>query len=85
MEPGTLNEVADHVEHIVKVAGIDHVGWGADYGSLTVHPRGLEDVSRYPWLTAELLRRGWKDEDVKKFLGLNILRVMRQVEQAAVK
>jgi membrane dipeptidase len=85
MEPGTLNEVADHVEHIVKVAGIDHVGLGADYGSLTVHPKGLEDVSRYPWLTAELLRRGWKDEDVKKFLGLNILRVMRQVEQAAVK
>jgi membrane dipeptidase len=85
MEPGTLNEVADHVEHIVKIAGIDHVGWGADYGSLTVHPKGLEDVSRYPYLTAELLRRGWKDEDVKKFLGLNILRVMRQVEQLAVK
>ena len=85
MEPGTLNEVADHVEHIVKVAGIDHVGLGADYGSLTVHPKGLEDVSRYPYLTAELLRRGWKDEDVKKFLGLNILRVMREVERTAAR
>jgi membrane dipeptidase len=83
MEPGTLNEVADHIEHIVKVAGIDHVGWGADYGSLTTHPVGMEDVTRYPYLTAELLRRGWKDEDVKKFLGLNILRVMRAVEKGA--
>ena len=85
LEPGTLSEVADHVEHIAKVAGIDHVGIGADYGSLTTHPVGLEDVSRFPYLTAELLRRGWKDEDVKKFLGLNILRVMRAVEQGAVK
>ena len=85
MEPGTLNEVADHVDHIVKVAGIDHVGIGADFGSLTVHPKGLDDVSRYPWLTAELLRRGWSDENVKKFLGLNILRVMRAVEKAAGK
>ena len=85
LEPGTLSEVADHVEHIVKVAGIDHVGIGADFGSLTTHPVGLEDVSRYPYLTAELLRRGWKDEDVKKFLGLNLLRVMRAVEQEAAK
>jgi membrane dipeptidase len=85
LEPGTLSEVADHVEHIVKIAGIDHVGIGADFGSLTTHPVGLEDVSKYPYLTAELLRRGWKDEDVKKFLGLNLLRVMRAVEQGAEK
>jgi membrane dipeptidase len=85
MEPGTLSEVANHVEHIRKVAGIDHVGLGADYGSLTTHPKGLEDVSRYPYLTAELLRRGWSDEDVKKFLGGNLLRVMRQVEQTAAR
>ena len=83
MEPGTLSEVADHVEHIRKVAGVDHVGLGADYGSLTTHPVGMEDVSRYPYLTAELLRRGWSDEDVKKFLGRNFLRVMREVEQTA--
>jgi membrane dipeptidase len=50
-----------------------------------VHPKGLEDVSRYPYLTAELLRRGWSDDDVKKFLGLNIMRVMREVEKAATK
>jgi len=85
MEPGTLNQVADHVEHIRKVAGVDHVGIGADFGSLTVHPAGLEDVSRYPYLTAELLRRGWSDEDVKKFLGQNMLRVMRAVEQTAAR
>jgi membrane dipeptidase len=83
MEPGTLNEVADHVEHVATIAGHDHVGLGADFGSLTTHPKGLEDVSRYPWLTAELLRRGWSDENVKKFLGLNILRVMRAVEKVA--
>ncbi len=83
MEPGTLNQIADHVEHIRMLAGIDHVGLGADFGSLTVHPRGFDDVTRYPWLTAELLRRGWSDEEVKKFLGLNILRVMRAVEQRA--
>ncbi len=83
IEPGTLREVADHVEHIRKVAGIDHVGLGADFGSLTTHPVGLEDVSRYPYLTAELLRRGWSDADLKKFLGLNMLRVMRTVERAA--
>jgi len=85
MEPGTLREVADHVDHIRKVAGIDHVGLGADYGSLTVHPTGLEDVSRYPYLTAELLRRGWTDADVKKVLGQNLLRVMRSVEQTAAR
>jgi len=81
----TLKEVADHVEYIRKVAGVDHVGIGADYGGLGQHPIGLEDVSRYPYLAAELLRRGWTDEDVKKVLGLNILRVMHQVEQTAAR
>ena len=84
-ETGTLQEVADHVDHIRKVAGIDHVGIGADFGSLTQHPAGLDDVSRYPYLTAELIRRGYTDSEVKKVLGLNILRVMREVEQAAVR
>ncbi len=85
MEPGTLSEVADHVDHIVKVAGIDYVGYGADYGSLTNHPKGLEDVSRYPYLTAELLRRGYSDEQVKKIIGGNFLRVMRQVERVSAR
>ncbi|HVH66672.1 MAG TPA: dipeptidase [Gemmatimonadales bacterium] len=84
-EPGTLNEVADHIDHIRKVAGIEHVGIGADYGSLTPgqHPVGLEDVSRYPYLTAELLRRGYTDAEVKQVLGLNLLRVMREGEHVA--
>ena len=85
MEPGTLGEVADHVDHIVKVAGIDHVGYGADFGSLTNHPKGLEDVSRYPYLTAELLRRGYSDKQVKKIIGGNFLRVMRQVERVSAR
>ena len=84
-ETGTLEEVADHIDHIRKVAGIDHVGIGADFGSLTQHPTGLDDVSRYPYLTAELIRRGYTDVEVKKVLGLNILRVMREVERAAVR
>jgi len=85
MEPGTLEQVADHIDHIVKVAGIDHVGYGADFGSLTVHPKGLEDVSRYPYLTAELLRRGYSDEQAKKIIGGNFLRVMRQVERISAR
>lgn len=85
MEPGTLSEVADHIDHIVKTAGIDHVGYGADFGSLTNHPKGLEDVSRYPYLTAELLRRGYPDEQVKKIIGGNFLRVMRDVERVSAR
>ena len=85
MEPGTLSQVADHIDHIVKVAGIDHVGYGADFGSLTNHPTGLEDVSRYPYLTAELLRRGYTDTQVKKIIGGNFLRVMRRVETVSAR
>jgi membrane dipeptidase len=85
MEPGTLAQVADHIDHIVKVAGIDHVGYGADFGSLSNHPKGLEDVSRYPYLTAELLRRGYTDAHVKNIIGGNLLRVMGQVEQVSAR
>ena len=81
----TLSQVADHIDHIRKVAGIDHVGIGGDFDGITSVPKGLEDVSTYPALTAELLRRGYKDEDVKKILGLNTLRVMRKVEQTAAR
>jgi membrane dipeptidase len=83
MESGTLSEIADHVDHIVKVAGIDHVGYGADLGSLTNHPKGFEDASRYPYLTAELLRRGYTDAQVKKIIGGNFLQVMTRVETVA--
>jgi membrane dipeptidase len=83
LPPATLSMVADHIEYIRKVAGIDHVGLGGDLDGIDVTPQGLEDVSKYPALTAELLRRQWSDEDVKKLLGLNVLRVLKQAEAVA--
>jgi len=79
----TLSEAADHIDHIRKVAGIDHIGLGSDFDGITQVPQGLEDVSKYPSLIAELLRRGYKDDEVKKITGQNILRVMREVEKVA--
>jgi membrane dipeptidase len=79
----TLSQVADHIDHVRKVAGIDHIGLGGDFDGITTVIQGLEDVSKYPDLTAELLRRGYTDQDVKKILGLNILRVMRSAEQVS--
>ncbi len=81
----TLAEVADHVDYIRRRAGVDHVGIGGDFygappGDLVV---GLEDVSKYPDLIAELLRRGWADDDVRKLARLNVLRALRAVEAAA--
>ena len=79
----TLSQVADHIDHVRKVAGIDHIGLGGDFDGITTVIQGLEDVSKYPDLTAELLRRGYTDQDVKKILGLNVLRVMRSAEQVS--
>lgn len=79
----TLAQVADHIDHIRKVAGIDHIGLGGDFDGITQVVVGLEDVSKYPELTAELLKRGYSDEDLKKILGLNVLRVMKQAEKVA--
>ena len=79
----TLSQVADHIDHIRKVAGIDHIGLGGDFDGISSVIVGLEDVATYPALSAELLRRGYTDDDVKKVLGLNVLRVMRQVEKVA--
>jgi membrane dipeptidase len=79
----TLSQVADHIDHIRKVAGIDHIGLGGDFDGITQVVAGLEDVSKYPDLTAELLKRGYKDDDIKKILGLNVLRVMRGAEKVA--
>ncbi len=81
--PATLAQVADHIDHIRKVAGIDHIGFGGDFDGITTVVQGLEDVSTYPKLTAELLRRGYTDEDVKKVMGMNLLRVMRAAEKDA--
>jgi membrane dipeptidase len=79
----TLAMVADHVDHIRKVAGVDYVGIGSDFDGIDKAPEGLEDVSKYPALTAELLRRGWTDDDIKKLLGLNVLRVLKRAEAVA--
>jgi membrane dipeptidase len=76
----TIAQVADHVEHVRKVAGVDSVGLGGDYDGNDTWPVGLEDVSKYPNLFAELVRRGWSDEDLKKLASGNILRAMRQAE-----
>jgi membrane dipeptidase len=81
----TLGEVADHVEHVRRVAGIDHVGLGGDYDGNDSWPEGLEDVSRYPYLFAELIRRGWSDADLAKLASGNILRVMKEAEAVAAR
>jgi membrane dipeptidase len=80
-----VSTLADHVDHIVQVAGIDHVGLGSDFDGVTSLPEGMDDVSHFPALTAELLRRGYSDDDVRKILGGNMLRVMRQAEQTAAR
>jgi membrane dipeptidase len=78
----TLTEVADHIVHIAKVAGIDHVGIGSDFDGVgETLPKGLADVSTYPALLAELMRRGWSDKDVAKAAGGNVLRVMESAER----
>jgi membrane dipeptidase len=79
----TLADVANHIDHIRKVAGADHIGIGSDFDGITSLPVGLEDVSTYPALTAELLKRGYSDGDVRKVLGLNVLRVMKRAEAVA--
>jgi len=79
----TLSDVADHIDHIRKVAGIDCVGIGADYEGFGNPPEGLEDVSCYPALLAELSRRGYSDEEIKKVAGLNILRAFRAAEKVS--
>jgi membrane dipeptidase len=79
----TVADVANHIDHIRAVAGIDHIGYGSDFDGISSAPKGLDDVSTFPALTAELLRRGYSDGDVKKILGLNLLRVMRAVEAVA--
>jgi membrane dipeptidase len=76
----TIAEVADHVEHIARVAGHDHVGIGGDFDGSVIWPIGLEDVSGYPRLFAELVRRGWSDGHLAQLAGGNVLRVMRAAE-----
>jgi membrane dipeptidase len=83
MPPVTLAMVADHIEHLRKVCGVDCVGLGSDFDGIPDTPTGLEGVDKYPALLAELARRGWSDEDLAKLAGGNILRVLRDVEATA--
>ena len=80
-----LSVVADHVQHVRDVAGLDHVGLGGDFDGVDALPVGLEGVDGYPALLAELMRRGWSDRDIRKLAGENVLRVMRRAEEVAAR
>ena len=75
----TVSDIVDHAEHIIRVAGVDHVGMGSDFDGTGLLPAGMEDCSKLPAITEELLRRGHRPDDIRKFLGENILRVMEEV------
>jgi membrane dipeptidase len=77
--------VADHIDHIRKVAGVDHVGIGSDFDGITELVEGLEDVTTFPALFAELARRGWTEADLRKLAGENILRVMSRAQEVAMR
>ena len=81
----TVGDVADHIDHVSRVAGADHVGLGADLDGISTTPEGLDSVATYPRLFAELVRRGYTDGQLKGIAGLNVLRVMRKVEAEAAR
>jgi membrane dipeptidase len=81
LPPVSVTRIVDHIDHIVKLVGIDHVGIGSDFDGVQVVPADLKSVADLPNLTAELLRRGYSESDIDKILGGNMLRVMEQVEQ----
>jgi len=81
----TIADVADHIDHLRRVAGVDHIGIGGDYDGVSSLPEGLEDVSTYPDLLAELLDRGYTEREIRKIVGENVLRVMREAERVAAR
>ncbi|HSZ53119.1 MAG TPA: dipeptidase [Caulobacteraceae bacterium] len=81
--PVTVSDVADHIEHIRKVAGVDHVGLGSDFDGIDYTPQGLDGVDKFPAVLVELARRGWSDEDLAKVAGGNVLRVMSEAQAVA--
>jgi membrane dipeptidase len=83
LDLGTVASVVDHIEHIAEVAGVDAVGLGSDFDGMTMTPHGLEDVSCYPAITDELLRRGWSEANIRKVLGDNMLRVLEDAHAVA--
>lgn len=85
MARGSVHDVVDHIDHLVKHAGIDHVGIGSDYDGIGTVPRQLEDVSTYPVITQELLNRGYSEQSIHQILGKNVLRVLHEAEAVAKK
>src|SRR5262245_23397550 len=83
--PATIGQLVDHIDHLAEVMGVAHVGIGSDFDGGEMVPTGCEDVSRFPWLVAELLDRGYSDGDVRAIAGGNILRVMRGAEATAAR
>jgi len=80
---GTIGTIADHIDHVVSVAGIDHVGLGSDFDGVPMLPEGMEDVSKLPDLTAELVARGYGEAEVRKILGENLMRVLETAERVS--
>lgn len=80
---GSIHDVVDHIQHIIKTAGIDQVGLGSDFDGVPRLPVQLEDVSTYPLITQELLNRGHSESDIHKLMGGNVLRVLRKAEEVA--
>jgi membrane dipeptidase len=83
LPPVSVHAVVDHIEHVVKTAGIDHAGLGSDFDGINAVPQQLEDVSCYPYVTQELLNRGYKKDEILKILGGNVLRVLRAAEEVS--
>src|SRR5262249_9583894 len=75
----TIEDAVSHIDHAVKIAGVDHVGIGSDFDGISVTPKGLEDISKMPALKAALRKQGYSEEDIKKIFGGNTLRVLREV------
>ncbi len=80
---GSIHDVIDHIDHIVRIAGVDYVGLGSDYDGVDSLPRQLEDVSTYPRITQELLNRGYDSAQIRRIMGDNLMRVLREAEQVA--
>ena len=78
IEPVPLSRLVDHIDHAVEVAGIDHVGFGSDFDGINVTPVGLDDVSKLPLVTEELVKRGYSEKDIGKILGGNLLRLVEK-------
>ncbi len=85
VDPGEVALVVDHIEHVIKLAGIDYVGLGSDFEGVSMLPRNLQDVSHYPNLILELLKRGYSEDDIRKICGENFLRVWSEIDKKSEK